>query len=126
MPGRRLQSLRHRISDGGREWRAVHDKRLRRLLQPEARREEGAKGEWQAVVQQEDFLLKAEQEQVKNWDSHQPHTLHSTFPHRDATQHDLAHRHRLAVHHEKILVRCACEVSLLIHRACCDVHLIVV
>ena len=41
------------------------------------------------------------------------------------SQHDLAHR--LAVHHEKkILVRCACEVSLLTHRVCSDLNLIVV
>ena len=53
MPVRSFQVLRHRSCDSGREWRAERDKPLRRLLQPEARAEEGAEGKWQAVGDRE-------------------------------------------------------------------------
>ena len=49
MPERRVQLIRHRVSIGRRQRRAVHCKPLRRLLPREARRKEGAEGKPQAV-----------------------------------------------------------------------------
>ena len=42
MPAERFQVLRHRVRDGGRQRQAAHNKPLQRLLQSEARRNEGA------------------------------------------------------------------------------------
>lgn len=39
----------------------------------------------------------------------QHQALHWALPHLEVSRHALAHRHLLAVRHEKILVRCACE-----------------
>ena len=56
-----FQVPRHRVSDGGRRRRGAHDEPLQGLLQCEARRDEGAKGErppmeesslWEVIVRQ--------------------------------------------------------------------------
>ena len=77
----------------------------------------------------EGFHRKVDLEHVENWDSRhslQPRTPHLASPHHRGSHHDLANQHKLAVHHEKrTLVHFACEVSLLSHRVCSDVNLIV-
>ena len=81
------------------------------------------------VVQHEDFHQRDDPEHVENWDScHllQPRILHLAFPLQLVSQHDLAHRHGLAVHLEKkTLIHFAREVSSLIHCVHDDVNLIV-